>query len=291
MWTHTFLRAMLLLNISIYTTGLNSPIARLRSVSKAYDINIFSKGFLPPGSRPETALVNVSLEIEKGTIYSSCGISGSGKSTLLGIIAGTLAPTEGEANVTSCVPFLVGDEVLKRMKGQIAAAGSLKRALSNMPGLPADGEIVVSKASCLNLVAEHTSSWNDMSEGARVAASLVLAIANCSPSVAAADKRLSMLRCHSAHGGAVQQPPLLLLDELLDGIGPSAWATREHRAAANAVLRRAAKSIGLSCIYATHSMEHAAAADLVITFSAGQIKEVATPSSSTYLQLKRRSRR
>ena len=53
------------------------------------------------------ALRNVSLDVKRGETVGILGRNGSGKSTLLQIIAGTLAPTSGEASVNGKLAALL----------------------------------------------------------------------------------------------------------------------------------------------------------------------------------------
>ena len=60
-----------------------------------------------PAAREFRALSGVSFEVRKGESVGIIGRNGSGKSTLLQIIAGTLAPSEGEVQVSGKVAALL----------------------------------------------------------------------------------------------------------------------------------------------------------------------------------------
>ena len=62
--------------------------------------NISMRFELPNGSAVQ-ALKNVSLELRKGELMSVLGPSGCGKTTLLNIVAGFLAPTDGQITLNN----------------------------------------------------------------------------------------------------------------------------------------------------------------------------------------------
>ena len=85
----------------------SEPVIRVRDLGKLYPIYRTPRDRLKQalfrGRRrfhtPFWALRNVSFEVGRGESVGIVGRNGSGKTTLLQIIAGTLAPTEGEVQV------------------------------------------------------------------------------------------------------------------------------------------------------------------------------------------------
>lgn len=66
---------------------------------KGLVVDNVSMVFTVPDGEPVHALKNVSLELQPGEIMSILGPSGCGKTTLLNIVAGFLAPTEGQVRL------------------------------------------------------------------------------------------------------------------------------------------------------------------------------------------------
>jgi len=69
---------------------MSEPVVRLAGVAAGYRI---AKG----GER--RVLVGVDLELQRGEMVALLGANGSGKTTLLGVIAGTIRPTGGTAEL------------------------------------------------------------------------------------------------------------------------------------------------------------------------------------------------
>ena len=102
------------------TTPFSPPtddvVIRVRNVGKMYRIydrpqdrlrHMLLWRFGRHYGREFWALRNVSFEVRRGETVGIIGRNGSGKSTLLQIIAGTLAPTEGEVQVKGRVAALL----------------------------------------------------------------------------------------------------------------------------------------------------------------------------------------
>lgn len=94
-------------NVSKMYPLYRDPRDRLRQ-SLWYTLPKFLRGKQPPEFYQEFwALRNVSFEVKKGETIGIIGRNGSGKSTLLQIIAGTLAPTNGEVQLGGRVTALL----------------------------------------------------------------------------------------------------------------------------------------------------------------------------------------
>ena len=93
------------------------------SVSFGARTSWWDRAFMPPGSRPEQALHEASLEVAEGCVMAVCGVSGSGKSTLLRLCEGDLAPTAGSVELRCC-PCLIDGGVLQRLEGKLKRAGT-----------------------------------------------------------------------------------------------------------------------------------------------------------------------
>lgn len=80
-------------------------VVSVRNVSKSYQLYDFPIDILremvtgTPRHRDRLVVKDISFEVRRGEILGIIGSNGAGKSTLLKMIAGTLAPTEGEIDI------------------------------------------------------------------------------------------------------------------------------------------------------------------------------------------------
>ena len=90
------------------TTSPNGNAVHLRDVTKTYEA----------GSRPFTALDNVSLSVGPGEFVAVVGKSGSGKTTLLNVLAGIDRPTTGEIVVADTPVHALSESQLAEWRGK-----------------------------------------------------------------------------------------------------------------------------------------------------------------------------
>ena len=86
------------------------------------------------------AIDNLSLSVERGTIYGLLGPSGSGKSTLVRLLLGLLEPTSGQARVLGLDPYREGAAV-RAQCGVVLQGPSLYGRLSIEQNLDLFGRI------------------------------------------------------------------------------------------------------------------------------------------------------
>ncbi len=175
-------------------------------------------------------LHDINLQVQAGEFVALAGPNGSGKSSLLRCIAGLLPPQTGELHID-------GHSITR----DTAAA----RARFGMTVDPAALPGLLSGRECLQLFArtrglgEVPAATLELAEALRFSAYLDRPVEEYSLGTR---QKLAVLL------GLIGEPPLLLLDEPLNGLDPpSAWALKGH------LVALAAR--GTAILLATHAIE------------------------------------
>lgn len=140
-----------------------------------------------------SVLDGISFEVEAGSVACLVGPNGSGKTTLIRIVAGLLAPDDGEVSVA-------GSEDDERAVGYLAQQPAFRRQFT---------------------VSETISFYGSLVDG-ETDVGAILDRVGLSP---VADRRVDalsggMMRLLGLAGTAVGDPPLLVLDEPSSGLDP-----------------------------------------------------------------------
>jgi len=207
-----------------------------------------------------TAVDALSLAVAHGSFFSILGPSGCGKTTLLRMIAGFIAPDEGDVRIGG----------------------------TSMRGVPPNRRPV-------NMVFQHLALFPMMSVGENVGYGLArrgTARADIAARVAAMLKRVGLAgaqdkRVDQLSGGQRQrvaiaralvlEPTLLLLDEPLGALD---LKLREHM---KIELKQLQADFGTTFVYITHDQSEALVlSDRVAVMNAGRFEQVGTPQELYY---------
>jgi spermidine/putrescine transport system ATP-binding protein len=206
------------------------------------------------------AVKSLSFSVERGSFFSILGPSGCGKTTLLRMIAGFLAPDQGEI----------------RIGGQ---------SMTNVPP----------NRRPVNMVFQHLALFPMMSVGENVGYGLArrgVSRAGIAQKVGAMLERVSLAgaqdkRVDQLSGGQRQrvaiarslvlEPTLLLLDEPLGALD---LKLREHM---KVELKQLQAAFGTTFVYITHDQSEALVlSDHVAVMNAGRFEQVGTPQQLYY---------
>jgi ABC-2 type transport system ATP-binding protein len=197
------------------------------------------------------ALDGFDLDVRTGEILGLVGPNGAGKTTFIRVVAGLLAPDEGEIEVLGRKP----GRVTAADVGYMTQAAALYEDLSLRENLGFFGRVYgLSRAQVDERSAELVSLVHLEGDEDRPVRQL-----------SGGQRQLANLTCAMVHG-----PTLLLLDEPTVGIDPVLRRSLWERFAS---LRDA----GTTILVTTHVMEEATRCDRVAFVNAGAVLTVGTP--------------
>jgi len=200
-----------------------------------------------------TALTNVSLKVETGTIFGLLGPNGAGKTTLIKSIAGALKPTQGTVSVLGLDPLKNRWEIRKRI-------GYMPQTPSLYGDISARGNIkFFGKAQRIAHLDEEVNKILKFTELEKRADDKVR---NFSGGM---QKRVS-LACALIH-----QPQILFLDEPTAAVDP-------HLKLRTWELFKELSSKGVTIFVSTHLMDEAMKCDQLAILRDGQLLAVDTPA-------------
>ncbi len=221
------------------------PILSLQNVTKDY----FAEG------QPVRALKNLSLEVSRGEFVALVGRSGCGKSTLLSLAGAMDFPNSGVVLVDGVATTSLRDDALARIRrekiGFIFQSFQLIHTLTVFENV--ELPLLLAGKSGSRAVARARLSWVELDElGARYPHQLS----------GGQMQRVAIARA------LVQSPAVLLADEPTGNLDTSTGNLILE------LLRRLTHEQNTATIMATHSVEAAAIADVVVKLRDGEIAEV-----------------
>ena len=221
-----------------------APVLRVEHVSFAYD----QRG---------RALDDVSFQVLEGSSTAIIGQTGSGKSTLLRLLCGLETPDEGRV-------IVAGNDTSRR-RGRRAA----QRAVGYVMQHP---ERQLFAESVEKDVAFGSRNLGLSAEEVERRVSRALEIVGLSGKRGASPFKLSggQRRLCALAGVLAMEPTVLILDEPTAGLDP------RGRAMLRSVLARL-RSLGVTLVQVTHSMEDAARADRIVALDQSRLVTVGTP--------------
>ena len=220
------------------------PILALQNVTKDYFTD----------DQPVRALNNLSLEISRGEFVALVGRSGCGKSTLLSLAGAMDFPTSGTVLVEGVATMSLRDDALAKVRrdkvGFIFQSFQLIHTLTAFENV--ELPLLLAGKKNAREIARERLSWVELDElGGRYPHQLS----------GGQMQRVAIARA------LVQSPPILLADEPTGNLDTSTG---------NAILQlllRLTRQQNTATIMATHSVEAAALADVVVQMRDGQVAE------------------
>jgi putative ABC transport system ATP-binding protein len=221
------------------------PILSLRNVTKDY----FSDG------QPVRALDGITLDAEPGQFIAIAGRSGCGKSTLLNLAGAMDFPTSGAVLLDGLQTSSLNDTALTRIRrekvGFVFQSFQLLHTLSAVENV--ELPLLLAGKPRAREIARERLLWVELDD---LAARLPHQLSGGQM------QRVAIARA------LVQSPCVLLADEPTGNLDTS---TGNHILA---LLRRLTRQQNTALLMATHSVEAAALADIVVRLRDGRIEEV-----------------
>ena len=221
------------------------PILSLQSVTKDY----FAEG------QAVRALHNLSLEVSRGEFVALVGRSGCGKSTLLSLAGAMDFPTSGVVLIDGVATTSLRDEALAKIRrekvGFVFQSFQLIHTLTVAENV--ELPLLLAGKKDTRALAHQRLSWVELEElGGRLPHQLS----------GGQMQRVAIARA------LVQSPAILLADEPTGNLDTSTGNLILQ------LLKRLTREQNTATIMATHSLEAAALADVVVTLRDGEIAEV-----------------
>ncbi len=193
-------------------------VIRTRSLKKSY------------GNNGTLAVDDVSIEIEKGTIFGILGPNGAGKTTTLSMLSDLVTPTAGQVEFSS-----LKKSEIKRHLGYVPQELALYERLTARDNLKFFGRLYDLPAARLNRRIEELLELTSLSKRA--------------------DEPISgfsqgMLRRLNLATGLIHEPAIVLMDEPTVGIDP-----QSRNRIYDAIFKL--KAEGATILYTTHYMDEA----------------------------------
>jgi putative ABC transport system ATP-binding protein len=221
------------------------PILSLRNVTKNY----FTDG------QPVRALSNVSLEVARGEFAAVVGRSGCGKSTMLSLAGAMDFPTSGEVLLDGVTTTSLRDDALTQLRrekiGFIFQSFQLIHTLTVFENV--ELPLLLAGKKNAREVARERLAWVELHDlGERYPHQLS----------GGQMQRVAIARA------LVQNPAIVLADEPTGNLDTSTGNVILE------LLQRLTRQQNTATILATHSVEGAAMADVLVRLRDGQIAEV-----------------
>ncbi|MEP6560018.1 MAG: ABC transporter ATP-binding protein [Nakamurella sp.] len=212
----------------------------------------------PDGDRRLTALDEVSMIADPGTLTAVVGPSGSGKSSLLAVAATLITPDSGQV-------MLAGEDLTGMTRKQTARVrrekiGIVFQSFNLLASLTAvDQLLVIAHLSGRSLTTARTRAM-DLLDAVGLAAQ-----SDRRPQQLSGGQRQRVTIAR----GLMNEPAVLLVDE------PTSALDSERGAAILALIRRLTTERDLATVMVTHNHDHLANADRVIEIVDGKTMQLA----------------